>query len=205
MQEATVSGFDVSRETLDKLATYVALIEKWNPAINLVARSTLGQIWQRHIVDSLQVADFLSPDQRTWGDLGSGGGLPGLVVSIVAQELAPSLHMDLVEVDQRKSVFLRQVARELQLNCTVHTRKIEDLPPLGADVLSARALAPLSVLCGYAKQHLGPNGVAVFPKGAQYEAELAEAQKHWSFAVEQIESKTDPLARLLVLREIEHV
>lgn len=205
MDIAAVTGFDVSRETLEKLQAYVAMIEKWNPAINLVARSTLGQIWQRHIADSLQVAEFLTQDQRLWCDIGSGGGLPGLVVAILAHDLTPGLRVDMVEVDQRKSVFLRQVVRELGLTCRVHTSKIEDLPPMSAEVLSARALAPLSSLCAYAKQHLAEGGVAIFPKGAQFASELNEAQKHWSFSVEQVESKTDPQARLLVLREIEHV
>ncbi len=203
--EVALSGYDVSRETIERLSHYVALIEKWNPAINLVAKSTLPSIWHRHIADSLQVASYLQPEQRKWVDLGSGGGLPGLVVAIVAMESCPELQLELVEVDQRKSVFLRQVIRELGLNAQVHTAKIETLSPQGADVLSARALAPLTALCAFAQRHSKPGGVCLFSKGAQAEEEILEAKKHWSFRLEQATSKTEPLARLLILREIAHV
>ena len=199
-----LSGFDVSRETTDKLKAYVALIEKWNPAINLISKASMDQIWQRHIADSLQVASLMTKDQQSWADLGAGGGLPGLVVAILASEKAPGLSVDLVEVDQRKSVFLRQVAAALDLKVQVHTRKIEDLSRLGAEVVSARALAPLSTLCGYAMQHLRPEGMAIFPKGAQFATEVSEARKLWSFDLEEMVSVTEPLARILILRAIKH-
>ena len=142
--EVALSGYDVSRETIERLSHYVALIEKWNPAINLVAKSTLPSIWHRHIADSLQVASYLQPEQRKWVDLGSGGGLPGLVVAIVAMESCPELQLELVEVDQRKSAFLREVARQLNLPVMVANEKIETLAPQAADIVSARALAALA-------------------------------------------------------------
>ena len=203
--EDIFSSMDVSRETFQRLSHYVALIEKWNRAINLVSKSTVPQIWDRHIRDSLQLSSYLDAAQRRWADLGSGGGLPGLVVAIVAKELFPALQFDLVEVDQRKSVFLRQATRDLDPNVTAHTTKIEDAPPPCADVLSARALAPLSMLCAYAQRHLKSDGLCLFPKGAQFDAEIAEARKHWSFSLEQATSKTEPQAKLLILRAIEHV
>lgn len=196
---------DVSRETFDRLSHYVSLIQKWNQAINLVSKSTIPQIWQRHIADSLQLASYLDVSQSKWVDLGSGGGLPALVIAIVAKERFPDIQFELVEVDQRKSVFLRQVARELDLRVKVQTTKIEDTPPLNADVLSARALAPLSVLCSYAQRHLKSDGFCLFPKGAQSDAEVTEARKLWSFSLEQATSKTEPQAKLLILRAIEHV
>lgn len=199
------ADMDVSRETLDRLSHYVGLIQKWNQAINLVSKSTIPQIWNRHIADSLQLASYLDETQSKWADLGSGGGLPGLVVAIVAKERYPNLHFDLVEIDQRKSVFLRQVAQDLDLRVKVHTTKIEDTSPLNASVISARALAPLSVLCDYARRHLDPEGFCLFPKGAQSDAEVAEARKLWSFSLEQAKSKTEPQAKLLILRAIEHV
>ena len=199
------SGLDVSRETLERLSHYVALLQKWNQAINLVSKSTIPLIWERHIADSLQLSAYLRSDQQVWGDLGSGGGLPGLVIAIIAKELQPKLQVHLVEIDQRKSVFLRQVARDLDLKVQVHTQKIELATPLCADVLSARALAPLTTLCAYAKRHLKPEGICIFPKGAQSDQEIEEARKHWSFSLEQATSKTEPQARLLILRAIEHV
>lgn len=196
---------NVSRETLDHLSHYVSLLQKWNQAINLVSKSTIPQIWQRHIADSLQLASYLDGSQPRWADLGSGGGLPALVVAIVAKEHCPDVHFDLVEVDQRKSVFLQQVARDLDLRVKVHTTKIEDTPPLDAHVLSARALASLPILCSYAQRHLNADGFCLFPKGAQWEVEVAEARKLWSFSLEQATSKTEPQAKLLILRAIEHV
>lgn len=198
-------GMIVSRETLDRLSQYVEMIKKWNPAINLVSKSTLPSIWQRHIADSFQLASYIEPRQRIWADLGSGGGLPGLVVAIVAKEVHPDLEVKLVEVDQRKSVFLRTVARDLSLSVQVYSQKIESLSPIGADVISARALAPLSLLCGFARRHLKQDGVCIFPKGVQSDLEVIEARKHWSFSLDEAASITEPQAKLLILRAIEHV
>lgn len=203
--ELAPEDFNVSRETMERLSHYVAMIQKWNQAINLVSKSTIPQIWQRHIADSLQLTNYLQTHQTVWADLGSGGGLPGLVVAIAAKESHPNLQLHLVEVDQRKSVFLREVARDLNLKVQVHTSKIEDTVPLQADVLSARALAPLSTLCAFAQRHLKTGGVCIFPKGAQSDSEVAEARKHWSFSLEQATSMTEPQAKLLILRAIEHV
>lgn len=204
-QDFLPEGFNVSRETMERLSHYVALMQKWNQAINLVSKSTIPQIWQRHIADSLQLTGYLQSDQSVWADLGSGGGLPGLVIAIVAKESHPNLRFHLVEIDQRKSVFLRQVAHDLNLNVHVHTSKIEETAPLQADVLSARALAPLSILCAFAQRHLGLGGICIFPKGAQSDSEITEARKFWSFSLEQATSKTEPQAKLLILRAIEHV
>ncbi|MFZ0098446.1 MAG: 16S rRNA (guanine(527)-N(7))-methyltransferase RsmG [Gemmobacter sp.] len=203
---AVVAGIDVSRETLDRLEQFAALLIKWNPAINLVARSTIDDLWARHIVDSVQLARFLEHQPETWLDLGSGGGLPGLVLAIVSSEKSPGTRFDLVDSDQRKCTFLRQAARELGLeNVRVHSTRIEGLQPMSADVVSARALSSLSVLCGYAAKHLTPGGFAVFPKGASFLDEVHEAKMKWRFHIEEIESMTNKDARLLKLSAIEHV
>lgn len=203
--DSALSGLDVSRETLDQLNAYVALIEKWNPAINLVAKSTIGDIWNRHIVDSAQLGHFLDRHPALWADFGSGGGLPGLVLAVLAKEKSPNTAFHLVESDQRKATFLRQVTRQLDLPVTVHVERVEVLPPLLADVVSARALAPLTMLCGFALRHLRPGGVAYFPKGARYEEEIAEARKSWRFDLVEMESVTQNDARLLKLTAIDHV
>ncbi|GGO33394.1 ribosomal RNA small subunit methyltransferase G [Gemmobacter aquaticus] len=201
-----VAGVDVSRETLDRLEQFAALLVKWNPAINLVARSTIEDLWARHILDSVQLAPFLDRLPGTWLDLGSGGGLPGLVLAIVSNEVSPNTRFELVDSDQRKCTFLRQAARELELrNVCVHSVRIEELKPMSADVVSARALSNLSVLCGYAAKHLSSGGFAVFPKGAAYLDEVHEARNTWRFHIEEIESMTNKDARLLKLSAIEHV
>jgi 16S rRNA (guanine527-N7)-methyltransferase len=145
------------------------------------------------------------PTSRLWCDLGSGGGLPGLVAAIQAKEGLPDLKFILVESDQRKSVFLGQVARELELNVSVVNRRIDEVSPLAADIVSARGLASLDVLCGYASQHLRQGGLAIFPKGSTVDVEIDKARGHWDFRMTTRESHTDPFARVLMLEDICHV
>lgn len=203
---SVVAGIAVSRETMERLEKFASLLIKWNPAINLVARSTIEDLWERHLVDSVQLARFLEHQPESWLDLGSGGGLPGLVLSIVASEKSPETKFDLVDSDQRKCTFLRQAVRELGLqNARIHSARIEDLQPMAADVVSARALSSLSVLCGYAAKHLARNGFGIFPKGASFLNEVQEARLKWRFHIEEIESMTNKDARLLKLSAIEHV
>ena len=196
---------DVSRETLVKLDNLLALVEKWNPAINMVAPGSLADAWQRHVLDSAQVFQFIPPLTRRVADFGSGAGFPGLVLAIMAQAALPNLRMTLVESDKRKAVFLNQAAQQLGLSATVLTDRAEVLAPLGADVVTARALAPLATLFGIAVRHLGAGGVAVFPKGGQAAKELEEAAAHWNFQVDEAQSKTDPAGRILTLKSIQNV
>lgn len=193
-------GLDVSRETLDRLHRYAALLVKWNPAINLVSKASLTQLWQRHIADSAQIFALAPQGARHWADLGSGGGFPGLVVAILAAEHAPDMRVSLVESDARKAAFLAAAARETGVQPQIHSARIEALPPLQADVLSARALAALPALCGFAERHLAAGGLALFPKGAQYAIEIAEARKFWRFDLAQSPSKTDTEAVILEIR-----
>lgn len=198
-------GLDVSRETLERLERYVALLEKWNPRINLVARSTLSQLWDRHFVDSAQIYAYAPENARHWVDLGSGGGFPGLVVAILAMELNPDLQVTLVESDTRKATFLRSVIREVGCNAKVIDKRIEAIAPLAADVLSARALADLDMLLGFAELHLGAGGIALFPKGATWEKELEKARQSWRFSHERFTSMTEDAAVILRIGDIEHV
>ncbi|GGL55215.1 16S rRNA (guanine(527)-N(7))-methyltransferase RsmG [Wenxinia marina] len=192
MMDLDLPGMDVSRETRERLLAYVELLRKWTKRINLIAPSTAGDVWQRHILDSAQLAT-LHQGGRTWGDLGSGGGLPGLVVAI----LQPGCRVTLVESDARKCAFLQTARRELGLSVEILSCRIEDLAPLGADVVSARALAPLTDLIGFAALHLAPDGIALFPKGRQAAAEIAAARASWDFALTEFPSMTDPEARIL--------
>lgn len=189
--------FNVSRETMGHLDDYEVALRKWNPAINLVAKSTLDGLWSRHFADSAQLFELAPENARCWVDLGSGGGFPGLVIAILARERAPSLQVFLVESDGRKSAFLSTVARAVGANVKIVTDRIETLQGPAADVLSARALAPLDKLLGYTEKLLNPGGIALFPKGASYERELEEARKHWRFDLEQHRSITDPAGRIL--------
>jgi 16S rRNA (guanine527-N7)-methyltransferase len=201
-EERVVGGVDVSRETLDTLKAFENQVRRWNAAINLVSKNSLDDLWSRHIADSAQIFRACPTIATTWVDLGSGGGFPGLVVAILAREAKPELNVTLVEADVRKATFLRQASQALGLNVTVLSARIESLSPQKADVLSARALASLSELLSYAESHLQPDGTAIFPKGARYAEELAQAREAWDFDVEAIPSASDKDAAVLVVRNI---
>ena len=198
-------GLNVSRETFLRLKEYEKLLFKWNAKINLVSRSTLDNFWNRHVLDSAQFLSSVGEKAGKWVDLGSGGGLPGLVVAILSDEVEPVNKLFLVEADVRKAVFLKTVCRELGLKVEVYNNRIEELPPMSANIVSARALAPLKTLCLYAKNHLEKGGVAVFAKGENWKAELVEAQKKWIFSYEAVKSTLHEGSVVLVLRGIKSV
>lgn len=202
VDKRSLGGVDVSRETFEALEVYEAMVRRWNSAINLVSKSSLPDLWARHIEDSAQVLKLGPSTAAVWADLGSGGGFPGLVVAILAKELRPALRVVLVEADIRKAVFLRQVVQTLGLSCTVRSERIESLAQLEADVVSARALTALPDLLGYAEKHLRPGGVAIFPKGARFRDELSQAREIWDFDVDIEPSLADPEAAILVIRNI---
>ena len=195
----------VSRETLDRLELYAELLRKWQKTINLVANSTLPELWSRHILDSAQLMEAVPASARKWLDLGSGGGFPGLVCATIAAETQPDLRLTLVEADLRKAAFLRETARQLGIVVSVASRRIEDMPKQNADVVSARALAPLPALCGYAHSHLAPGGVALFQKGARHTEELELARQYWHMDVQIIPSITDADAVILRIENLTHV
>jgi 16S rRNA (guanine527-N7)-methyltransferase len=195
-------GHDVSRETADRLAAFAALLAKWNARINLVSPATLREVWTRHIVDSLQVFDLAAVSEGHWADLGTGGGFPGLVVAIVAADEAPDLRVTLVESDQRKAAFLAAALRETGVRAAIRAERIEAADPLAADIVSARALAPLSRLLGHAVRHMSPAGKAFFPKGRSCDAELEEALASWRFRYQKHPSRTDSQAVILQIEDI---
>jgi 16S rRNA (guanine527-N7)-methyltransferase len=194
--EGLAALLPVSRETLDRLARYLDLLARWQRTINLVAPSTLADPWRRHVLDSAQLFPLLPPGCRRVADLGSGAGLPGLVLAIMG---APDVH--LVESDRRKAAFLREAARAAGAGVVVHAARIEDVPPLGADAVTARALAPLADLLGQAERHATPGGVCLFPKGRQAEAELTEAARGWTMSVDRRPSLSDAEGQILIIRE----
>lgn len=197
--------FDVSRETIQLLEQLEALLRKWNPAINLVSPNTLSEIWSRHFIDSAQLLHLLDHSPNHWADLGSGGGFPGLVVGVLAKERFPEMKLTLVESDKRKAAFLSTAARDLGISATVAPVRIEMLDPLAVDVLSARALASLDLLLGFAERHLSPDGIALFPKGNRWREEVALAKQKWSFDCEQKPSATDPESVVLKIKGLQRV
>jgi len=196
--------FDVSRETIERLRIYEELLKKWNPKINLVARRTLGDIWPRHFADSAQIIDLVPKDARNWVDIGSGGGFPGAVLAILNMERRPEARHHLIESDTRKAAFLNVVSRETGADFVVLPKRAEEIAPLGADVVTARALAPLPTLVGLAARHLAPHGVAILPKGVNVENEIKSALALWRFNLEKFPSMTEPSAAILKLGDIQN-
>jgi 16S rRNA (guanine527-N7)-methyltransferase len=195
--------FDVSRETTDRLERYLALLERWNARINLVGPSTLLAAWTRHFADSTQLFALAPASARSWIDLGSGAGLPGLPIAAIAAEKRPALHMTLVEADRRKAAFLASAAREMALDVSIRPARIEALKPEPFDVVSARALAPLAKLCALAYPFTGRGTVLLFPKGARLDSELTAARPHWHIRGERIASRTQAGAAILRIVELE--
>lgn len=204
--EAFLSARPVSRETLSRLEAYHALLVRWNSTINLIAPTSLAAAWSRHFLDSAQVFDLASDVVKgSWVDVGSGGGFPGMVAAILAAHERPDLGFALVESDQRKAAFLRTVARQTGANPRVLTDRAENLSRMQADILSARAVAPLEDLLAFAARHLRPGGYALFPKGARHSEEIARALEKWRFTYEKHRSITDPDAVVLKIGEISRV
>ena len=193
---------NVSRETVNGLVALCKVIEKWTPTVNLIAKSTIREIWHRHVLDSAQLFSFAPAEARSWLDLGSGAGFPGLVIAILAKEQRPDLKVILIEADKRKAVFLAEAARVIGVSVSIINTRIEAAPPQKADVVSARALTSLNGLCAYADKHLNPYGIAVFPKGLNANAEIDAACRNWRFVINVHTSKTDPAAAILLLRNI---
>jgi 16S rRNA (guanine527-N7)-methyltransferase len=191
----------VSRETIARLDSFVALLLKWQQRTNLVAASSLGHLWTRHVADSLQLLG-LAPQARTWVDLGAGGGFPGMVIACALAEM-PGRKVHLVESNAKKAAFLREAARLIAVPALVHGMRIKDFTASfgdSADVITARAVAPLNELLAYAAPLLKTGGLGLFPKGRDVEAELTEATKYWSLEAALVPSKTSVQGRIVVVR-----
>ena len=177
----------VSRETRERLEAYAALLIRWQKAINLVGPKTLPDLWRRHMLDSAQLGPLVPERTRRLVDLGSGAGFPGLVLAIMGVE---GVH--LIEADARKATFLREAARVTAAAVTVHTARIETVEGLAADVVTARAYAPLDKLLEGAVRFWTPSTVGLLLKGQDIDAELTTAAKCWKFTAERLPSRSDP-------------
>lgn len=201
--ESCGAALDVSRETLDRLSAYVSLLEKWNPRINLVGRQTLPDVWQRHILDCGQLSRYV-PADGPWIDLGSGAGLPGVILAI----LSP-VPVHLVESDSRKCAFLREAARITGANTTIHNSRIEavapDLAALNPTLVTARALAPLDRLLHMVAPICTSGTAILLLKGRDVEVELTEASKSWTMQASLHQSLSDPDGRVLKLEGLSRV
>ena len=174
VKHSLLDAVDVSRETLDRLREYERLVIRWNRTINLISRVSEGDLWRRHFEDSLRLVALLPEGAETAVDMGSGAGFPGLVLAI-----ASGIHVDLLEADHRKTAFLREVIAATGAPASVYPGRIEAATVAPADVLTARALAPLDDLLTLGSRFLKPDGTALFHKGKGFEAEVEEAEARW--------------------------
>jgi len=199
--EAFAAAVDVSRETLDGLRRYADLLVKWQRSINLVAADSLDDLWRRHMLDSAQLYRLLPPGDCRVVDLGSGAGFPGLVLAAIG---AGDVH--LVESDGRKCVFLAEAARacglEAGVNPVIHRARLEQMRGLTAEVVTARACAPLDRLLDYAEPFLRPQSICLFLKGAGAADELTAAANRWRMTVERLPSVSDPSGTILRIGQV---
>ena len=188
---------DVSRETLERLERYVELLLKWQNAINLIGRGTVGDIWHRHILDCGQLCKFLPPGLRPIVDIGSGAGFPGLVLAILGAK-----DVRLVEADSRKCVFLREAARETKTSVDVIESRIENIRDLSAGVITARALASTGTIIKLSQTICSQNTIYLLLKGKNVHFELTEVKNQWKMDAEIHPSFTDPDGSILIMESV---
>lgn len=209
-RDGYAAAFADSRETLDRLEVYADRLRTWQRAVNLVAPATLDAVWHRHFADSAQLLDLAPPALLRWLDLGSGAGFPGLVVAIrLAGRPGPEgRRVTLVESDQRKAAFMAEVVRATGISASISVdilvRRIEDVATRAtvgtADVVSARALAPLDRLLPLVAPFLSAHSLGLLPKGRGVESEIAAASRTWRFDAGLAPSRTDAEGRIVVIR-----
>ena len=205
-RERALAFTPVSRETSARLDRFVALLIAWEKHTNLIARSTIPVIWTRHVADSLQLLD-LAPPAKAWADLGSGAGFPGIVVACALAD-TEGAKVHLVESIGKKAAFLREAVQITGAPAVVQAMRIEDFvdkPPESIDVVTARALAPLSKLLALAYPLLKKGALGLFPKGQDVASELTEAAKYWKIEHSLIRSRTDEKAQIVVVHHLEPV
>ena len=193
------SALDVSRETLERLEAFEALLRQWQKTVNLIGTRTLDDLWRRHFLDSGQLCRLMQ-NVKTVTDIGSGGGFPGLVVAIMS-----GAHVALVEADNRKAAFLREASRLTAANTEVIAGRAEKVPATPADAVTGRAVAPLAKLLFLAEPWIRPGGRCYFLKGAAVEDELTDARLIWDISCELVPSLSDPTGSILCVKEFRRV
>lgn len=210
-RDQVLEAFAVSRETAARLDRFVAVLLDWQQTMNLVAPSTIPQVWSRHIADSLQLLDLVSKpgrppsnNPRIWADLGSGAGFPGMVIACALAGIEGAL-VHLVESNMKKAAFLRDAGRETRAPVMVHAERIEKIGPVlepAPEVITARALAPLDRLCHLVAPFVKKGAQALLMKGQDLGQELTKATRYWTIDAVIIPSKTDSTGRIMIVRAL---
>ena len=197
--------YNVSRETMERLKTYEKLVLEWNNRFNLISKSSVEYIWERHIEDSLQLCEYITKEDVILYDFGSGAGFPAIVIAIVAKDMFPNLHLSLIESIGKKAKFLNAVKEELGLNITIYNDRIENLNLPKADIITSRAMASLQKLLEYSKPFCKSSTKLIFPKGEKWKEEVDEASQKWKFDYITKQSLTNDTARILQIRNIRRI
>lgn len=204
-REEFVKTYDVSRETLIRLTVFHDLLLTWNVRINLISKNDTGAIWTRHIADSAQLVSHVPISANSIVDIGSGAGFPGLIVLAMLQDSNPPNGYTLIESDTRKAAFLITALRSMGLSASVRSDRAESIPPLAADVVTARAVAPLETLFKYYMMHRAADGIGLFPKGETVHKELEAARSSWTFSHRLHDSLTDPGSAIVEVGAVRRV
>lgn len=196
----------VSRETFERLEAFEQTFRQWARQINMAAPSTLDSLWERHILDSAQILALAPPGATRWIDLGSGGGFPGAVIALLLADRT-DVHVHLVESNGKKAAFLQTILARLAPSAQVHRVRIEEAYPLtgAADIVTARALAPLGRLLALARPWLEAGARGIFHKGRDYSSEIEESRDQWRFDLIIHADKIDPQGRILEITALSRV
>jgi 16S rRNA (guanine527-N7)-methyltransferase len=197
-----VKSLNVSRETLNGFYEYETLLSKWNEKINLVSKNTLVDIWERHFLDSGQIIKHVEASGKRWVDVGSGAGFPGLVVALLLRDRKIDCDLVLVEKNPKKGFFLNEVIRKLNLSVEVVNDNIDNLEPLNADILTARAFSELNNLIEIAFRHRKKEGICLFLKGENYRIELDKTLNYWFFDYDIIDSLSSSSGKIIRVKKI---
>ena len=197
-----VKSLNVSRETLNDFYEYETLLSKWNEKINLVSKNTLVDIWERHFLDSGQIIKHVEVSGKRWVDVGSGAGFPGLVVALLLRDKKIDCDLVVVEKNPKKGFFLNEVIRKLNLSVEVVNDNIDNLEPLNADILTARAFSELNNLIEIAFRHRKKEGICLFLKGENYRIELDKTLNYWFFDYDIVDSLSSSSGKIIRVKKI---
>lgn len=191
-------ALNVSRETCERLSVFEKLFQDQQKSLNLISRHPTDEFWLRHIIDSAQLTKFVSRETISGIDFGSGGGFPGIILSI----LNPNISFTLVEAREKKANFLKAVVQELSLNAQVCQERIEDMTPWKEQFITARALAPLEKLLPLVFPFVAKDTLLALPKGKTFEEEISKIKSHWEASVEFQDSLTSAEGKIILLRDL---
>lgn len=192
-----------SGQRMAELDRFLEMLTETNAVMNLVGPDTLPDFWSRHAWDSAQLLETV-PEARTWADLGAGAGFPGLILAILLKD-SPDAHIWLIDSLGKRCRFLSAVVETLELPATVIHGRAEDQRDIAVDVVTARAVAPMERLLGYAQPYMERGAQAVFLKGERAEEELREARKSWQFSSDLRPSQSDPRGRIVHIGSVRRV